>query len=225
MREIVVMENVVGRMLNHPWQQYDFNSQVEILVSSSKTPLTIEKPDNVQVLENPHQFKTQDSSKSVVGPDSKELLLSSKEVTSNPRGKVKANVESKFLRQLVVTMSIFDGKKVISELKKEFIMKAWASICTKLNLLGSFFGLATFYDQARSALVNKTIKIKESEPSLKAKEHLKIVLRERDEKSKEVSTSNRSLEKARKNMKKLKDRRDAAKEEAVEMESNVSTAE
>ncbi|PHU14595.1 hypothetical protein BC332_15800 [Capsicum chinense] len=198
------MENVVGRMLNHPWQQCDFNSHVEILPSSSKTPLTIEKLDNVQVLENPYQCKPQDSSESVVGPDSKELLLSSKEVTSNPRGKVKANVESKFLRQLVVTMSIFDGKK---------------------NLLGSFFGLATFYDQARSALVNKTIKIKESEPSLKAKEHLKIVLRERDEKSKEFSTSNKSLEKARKKVKKLKDRRDAAKQEAIEMESKVSTAE
>ncbi|PHT45456.1 hypothetical protein CQW23_14614 [Capsicum baccatum] len=213
-------------MLNHPWQQCDFNSYVEILASSSKTSLTIEKPDNVQILEDPYQSKPQDSSEFVVGPDSKELLLSSKEV--------------------------------ISELKKEFIMKAWASICTKLvgltpnrassiqnnvkvilndmsgmgvdiyplqNLLGSFFGLATFYDQARSALVNKTIKIKESEPYLKAKEHLKIVLRERDEKYKEVSTSYKSLEKARKKVKKLKARRDAAKQEAVEMESNVTTAE
>ncbi|KAF3672276.1 hypothetical protein FXO38_06171 [Capsicum annuum] len=227
------MENVVGRMLNHPWQQCDFNSHVEILASSSKTPLTIEKPDNVQVLENPYQCKPQDSSESVVGPDSKELLLSSKEVTSNPRGKVKENVESKFLRQLVVTMSIFDGKKVISELKKEFIMKAWASICTKLvgltlNRASSIQNNVKVILNDMSGmgirLVNKTIKIKESEPSLKAKEHLKIVLRERDEKSKEVSTSNKSLEKAIKKVKKLKDRRDTAKQEAVEMESNVSTA-
>lgn len=92
-------------------------------------------------------------------------------------------------------MSIFDGKKVISEIKKEFIMKAWANIRTKLagltpsrassiqddvevilndmsrmgadisplqDLLGSFFGMATSYDQAQSTLVDKTTTIKES---------------------------------------------------------------
>ncbi|PHU25354.1 hypothetical protein BC332_03686 [Capsicum chinense] len=113
-------------------------------------------------------------------------------------------------------MSIFYGKKVISELKKEFIMKAWASIRTKLagltpncassiqdggkvilkeisgmgayisslqNLLGSFFRLETSYDQAQPALIDKTTAIKESEPYLKAKEHLELVLRKKDDKS------------------------------------------
>ncbi|PHU24879.1 hypothetical protein BC332_03211 [Capsicum chinense] len=155
-------------------------------------------------------------------------------------------------------MSIFYGKKVISELKNEFIIKAWDSIRTKLiglmpnhassiqddvevilndmsrmgadisplqNLLGFFFGMATSYNQARSALVDKTTTIKESEPYLKAKEHLDLVLRERDEKSKEVYTAYKSLEKVRKKVKKLKVRRDAAKQEAAEMESKVSTAE
>lgn len=82
----------------------------------------------------------------------------------------------------------FYGKKVVSEIKKEFIMKCWASIYTKLialtvdrvssiqddvevilndmsrmgvgisplkNLLGYFFELVTFYDQARSTLLIK----------------------------------------------------------------------
>ncbi|PHU04307.1 hypothetical protein BC332_25129 [Capsicum chinense] len=49
--------------------------------------------------------------------------------------------------------------------------------------------------------------------------------RERYEKSKEVSAACKSLEKARKKVKKLKARRDTAKQEAAEMESKVSTAE
>ncbi|KAF3631756.1 hypothetical protein FXO38_26518 [Capsicum annuum] len=53
----------------------------------------------------------------------------------------------------------------------------------------------------------------------------KHVLRERYEKSKEVSTACKSLEKARKKVKKLKARLDTAKQEAAEMESKVSTVE
>ncbi|PHT69828.1 hypothetical protein T459_24932 [Capsicum annuum] len=49
--------------------------------------------------------------------------------------------------------------------------------------------------------------------------------RERYEKSKEVSAACKSLEKARKKVKKLKARLDTAKQEAAEMESKVSTAE
>ncbi|XP_047260436.1 uncharacterized protein LOC124893495 [Capsicum annuum] len=107
-------------------KQSDSNTHVKIFASSSKTSLAIEKaqPDNVQILEVPHQSKPQDSSESVVGPDSRELLLSSKEVTSNSCGKVKENAESNFSRQPAVTMSVFYGKKVISKLKKKFIMKA-----------------------------------------------------------------------------------------------------
>ncbi|KAF3680464.1 hypothetical protein FXO37_03310 [Capsicum annuum] len=59
----------------------------------------------------------------------------------------------------------------------------------------------------------------------KAKKHLEHVLRERYEKSKEVSAACKSLEKARKKVKKLKARLDTAKREAAEMESKVSTAE
>ncbi|PHU14620.1 Glycerate dehydrogenase HPR, peroxisomal [Capsicum chinense] len=236
------------------------NPHVEIHASSLKTPPTIEKvwPDNVQILEDPHQSKPQDSSESVVGPDSRELLLSSKKITSNSYGKVEENVDSNLSRQPAVTMSIFYIKKVISELKKEFIIKAWASIRTKLagltlnrdfsiqddvevilndmsgmgadisplqDLLESFFGMVTFYDQAQSALVDKTTIIKESEPYLKAKEHLDLVSKERDEKSEKVSAACKSFEKARKKVKKLKARQDAAKQEAAEMESKVLAAE
>ncbi|PHT50062.1 hypothetical protein CQW23_09809 [Capsicum baccatum] len=155
-------------------------------------------------------------------------------------------------------MSIFYGKKVISELKREFIMKAWASIRTKLigltpncassiqddvkvilndmsgmgedifplqNLLGSFFRLATSYDQAQSTLIDQTTTIKESESYLKDKEYLELVLREIVKKSEEVSAACKSLKKARKKVNKLKARRDIAKQEAAEMESKVSTIE
>ncbi|KAM3285026.1 hypothetical protein P3S67_023825 [Capsicum chacoense] len=164
-------------------------------------------------------------------------------------------MESNFSRQPAVTMSIFYGKKVVSELKKEFIMKAWACIRTKLtsltlnhassiqddvevmlndmsgigagifplqDLLGSFFRMTTSYDQARSAFVDKTTIIKQSEPYLKSKEHLEFVLRERDEKSEKVSVTCTSLEKARKKVEKLKAHRDTVKQEVVEMESKVS---
>ncbi|KAF3631541.1 hypothetical protein FXO37_27917 [Capsicum annuum] len=60
-------------------KQGDSNSYVEILSSLSKTPPAIEKPNNVQDFENPHQSKPQDSSETIVGPDSRELPLSSKE--------------------------------------------------------------------------------------------------------------------------------------------------
>ncbi|XP_047254968.1 uncharacterized protein LOC124888508 [Capsicum annuum] len=77
-------------------KQGDSKSHIEILASSSKTPPAIKKPVNVQVLEDPHQSKPQNGSDYLVSPDSRELLLSSKEVTSNPCSKVKANVELNF---------------------------------------------------------------------------------------------------------------------------------
>ncbi|PHT75595.1 hypothetical protein T459_19117 [Capsicum annuum] len=100
-----------------------------------------------------------------------------------------------------------------------------ADISPLQNLLGSFFGIATSYDQTRSILVDKTKKIKESEPYLKDKEHFEIVSRERDEKSKKILSSWKSLEKARKKVKKLKAHRDTAKQEVAEMESKVSAVE
>ncbi|PHU07574.1 hypothetical protein BC332_24063 [Capsicum chinense] len=60
-------------------KQDDSNSYVEILSSLSKTPPAIEKPNNVQDFEDPRQSKPQDSSETIVGPDSRELPLSSKE--------------------------------------------------------------------------------------------------------------------------------------------------
>ncbi|PHT72574.1 hypothetical protein T459_23359 [Capsicum annuum] len=85
--------------------------------------------------------------------------------------------------------------------------------------------MATSYDQARSALIDKTTTIEESEPYLKAKEHLELVSRETDEKSEEVFAAYKYLEKARKKVKKLKARRDVAKQEAAEIESKVLAAE
>ncbi|PHT27644.1 hypothetical protein CQW23_32754 [Capsicum baccatum] len=100
-----------------------------------------------------------------------------------------------------------------------------ADISPLQNLLGSFFRLLTSYGQAQSALVDKTTTIKELKPYLKAKKYLELVLRERNEKSEEVSTFCKSLEKARKKVTKLKARQDVAKQEAAEMESKVSTSE
>ncbi|PHT89615.1 hypothetical protein T459_04728 [Capsicum annuum] len=114
----------------------------------AKPPVLTAKPNDVQILEDPHQSKLQDSSESVAGPNLKELLLSSKEVISNPCGKVKANIESNFSRQ----------------------------------------------------------------PT-------------RDEKSEEGFATCKSLEKARKKVKKLKAHRDTAKQETAKIESKVLAAE
>ncbi|PHT87357.1 hypothetical protein T459_09463 [Capsicum annuum] len=155
-------------------------------------------------------------------------------------------------------MPVFYGRKVISELKREFIIKVWASIRTKLesltadrvysladeiqvvlkgvsgmgvdisplqNLLESFFELATFYDQARSILVDKAKEIEKSESYIKVKEHLELVMKERDEKYEELSAACQSLEKAIKKVKKLKSLQDVAKEEVRKIESKVSAAE
>ncbi|PHU13892.1 Copper transporter 1 [Capsicum chinense] len=126
---------ILSKLLTHTPLVGDSNSHVEILASddsSSKTPLAIKRADNIQVFEDPHRSKLQGISDSVVGPKSRESLLVSKEVTSNPCGNVKANIESNLHGRPGVTMSIFDGKKVVLELKKEFIMKVWASIHTKI---------------------------------------------------------------------------------------------
>ncbi|PHT78101.1 hypothetical protein T459_16153 [Capsicum annuum] len=97
--------------------------------------------------------------------------------------------------------------------------------CWKKNLLGSFFGLSTSYDQVQSTLIDKTIIIKDSKTYLKAKEHLELVLWDMNEKSEEVSAACKSLKKARKKVKNFKPLRDTTKQEAVEMKSKVSTIE
>ncbi|KAF3669444.1 hypothetical protein FXO38_07581 [Capsicum annuum] len=93
------------------------------------------------------------------------------------------------------------------------------------NLLESFFELFTSYDQARSTLIDKAEEIEKSESYIKAKEHLELVMKERDEKSEELPVAYQYLEKERKKVKKFKSLRDAAKEEVRKIESKVSTAE
>lgn len=155
-------------------------------------------------------------------------------------------------------MSIFDGRKVISELHQNFVKEAWAMIRSKLvglsaerassltdevqvilkhidkldvdisplkNLLDTFFGLASSYDQARSFLAKKVMELENSEPYLKAKENLAHVLNKRSEKSKELSVALRSLKETKKQVKELKAFRDAIQKEVKDVESKVSTAE
>ncbi|PHT84012.1 hypothetical protein T459_12455 [Capsicum annuum] len=121
--------------------------------------------------------------------------------------------------------------------EKEFVIKAWARIHTKLeglnidcassladevqvllkdmskigvdssslqNLLLSFFEISTSYDQARSTLIDKAKEIENSESYIKAKKHLELVMKGRDDKFKELSAACQSLEKARKKVNKLK---------------------
>ncbi|KAF3628297.1 hypothetical protein FXO38_28320 [Capsicum annuum] len=121
--------------------------------------------------------------------------------------------------------------------EKEFVIKDWANIHTKLeglnidcassladevqvllkdmskigvdssslqNLLLSFFEISTSYDQARSTLIDKAKEIENSESYIKAKKHLELVMKGRDDKFKELSAACQSLEKARKKVNKLK---------------------
>ncbi|KAF3663840.1 hypothetical protein T459_25224 [Capsicum annuum] len=106
--------------------------------------------------------------------------------------------------------SIQDDVEVILN----YMSEMGADISPLHNLLGSFFDLVTSYDQARSTLVDKATTIEESESYLKAIEHLDLLSRERDEKFEEVSIGCKSLEKVRKKVKKLRDRRDVGNQEA-----------
>lgn len=53
------------------------------------------------------------------------------------------------------------------------------------NLLDSFSALLTSYDQAGPSLADKVMELENSKSSLKAKEHLALVLNEKSEKYKE----------------------------------------
>ncbi|PHT38090.1 hypothetical protein CQW23_21663 [Capsicum baccatum] len=203
-------------------------------VSSSNYKVWWEKPKDVNILDAHHSGRPQASGKFVAGPDSIKARSASKfevEVTSFPIVKAKASADLDFHKQPAISMSVFDGRKVISKLKREFCMKAWSSIRIKLESLTADCAsslvdeIATSYDQERSTLIDKAEEIEMSESYIKAKEHLEIVMKEKDEKYKELSVACQYLEKARKKVKKLKDFRDAAKKEAKEIESKVSTVE
>ncbi|PHT99335.1 hypothetical protein BC332_31678 [Capsicum chinense] len=92
----------------------------------------------------------------------------------------------------------------VVEIFNDNISSSRTLIAIKENLLESFLELATSYDQARSTLIDKSTEIEKSESNLKVKEHLKLVMKERNEKSEALSTACQSLEEARKKVKKLK---------------------
>lgn len=94
------------------------------------------QPNNVNILITSYQSKPQGSSKSVVEPDSKELLPTSKselKETSNPYSGAKAKLGSNFHKRPAPIMCIFDGRKVVLTLHKNFILDAWAKIHAKLS--------------------------------------------------------------------------------------------
>ncbi|MCD9642984.1 hypothetical protein HAX54_030082 [Datura stramonium] len=163
------------------------------------------QPSNVNILEISHQI-SQDNSESVVGPNSRKLLPTSKleqKAISIPHGRTTAKTESNSHKQPTETMSVFDGTNVVLKLRKNFILEAWTKIRDKLsgltvdcassikekvrvilkdmyekgvdisplkNLLESFFGLATSYDQARSTLTDMIAEVKKSESICKSQE-------------------------------------------------------
>uniref|UniRef100_K4CDF7 Uncharacterized protein n=1 Tax=Solanum lycopersicum TaxID=4081 RepID=K4CDF7_SOLLC len=89
------------------------------------------------------------------------------------------------------------------------------------TLLELFFKLSFSYEQPRSTPVDKARKLKKSESYLKAKEHLDLVLHEKNEKSEELLVACQSLKEAKKKVKELKVLRDTAKKEVEDVEFKV----
>ncbi|OIT31083.1 hypothetical protein A4A49_52561 [Nicotiana attenuata] len=63
-----------------------------------------------------------------------------------------------------------------------------------------------------------------SEPFLKFKEHLDLILTEKGEKVEELSVTSKSLKEAKEKVKQLRALQDASKNEVEEIESRVSSA-
>ncbi|XP_055824546.1 uncharacterized protein LOC129893076 [Solanum dulcamara] len=132
---------------DHCWKQLklpsdtpndDSSHPVEIFhnnVSSSKTLTAIKEANDVSMLDTSHQSKPQDSNESVEGPTSRKSILSPKlerEATFVPHERTTSNVEYPPHKKLTMSVSIFDGKQVISELRMNFVEGTWNKIHSKL---------------------------------------------------------------------------------------------
>ncbi|OIT39744.1 hypothetical protein A4A49_23779 [Nicotiana attenuata] len=107
--------------------------------SASRTLAVIKEPNDGHISTASQQSKPEGSSESVANPDSRKSLLISKsdlEATSIPNLGAKSGPH--FHQRLAPTMSVFDGRKVILTLHKDFILNAWDKIHTKLSDLTAF---------------------------------------------------------------------------------------
>ncbi|KAF3671383.1 hypothetical protein T459_21272 [Capsicum annuum] len=77
----------------------------------------------------------------------------------------------------------------------------------------------------QSTLIDKTTKIEKSDSYLKAKKHLELMMKKRDEKSRELFAASQYHKKSRKKVKKLKAPRDATKEKVKKIKSKLSATE
>ncbi|PHU04674.1 hypothetical protein BC332_25496 [Capsicum chinense] len=116
-----------------------------------------------------------------------------------------------------------DSIKVRSALKFEVKVTSTPSVKAKASTDSDFHKQLAI--SITSTVINKAVEIKKSKSYIKAKEPLELVMKERGEKSEELSVVCQSLEKERNKVKKLKALQDATKEEAKEIKSKVSAAE
>ncbi|OIT27175.1 hypothetical protein A4A49_31917 [Nicotiana attenuata] len=91
--------------------------------------------------------------------------------------------------------------------------------------IGSASRTLTVIKEARSTLSDKVMDVEKSEPFLKVKEHLDLVLTGKGEKVEELSVTSQSLKEAKEKVKQLRALQDAAKKEVEENEPRVSSAE
>nr|XP_016443349.1 PREDICTED: uncharacterized protein LOC107768718 [Nicotiana tabacum] len=96
--------------------------------------MVIKEPNGDYIFIASHQSKSEGSSESVANLDSRKSLLISKsdlEVTSITN--LGAKLGPNFHQRLAPMMSVFDGRKVVLTIRKDFILNAWAKIHTKLS--------------------------------------------------------------------------------------------
>nr|XP_016507312.1 PREDICTED: uncharacterized protein LOC107825000 [Nicotiana tabacum] len=107
--------------------------EVQSVDSPSRTLTAQNKEANNVVLQ---RVRPQDSGESVAGPNPQKSSSKAKadqEATSISLNGIRAKLGSDLHERPTVAASVFDGKKVVLDIRKEFILKLWTSIQRKLK--------------------------------------------------------------------------------------------
>ncbi|OIT28294.1 hypothetical protein A4A49_24978 [Nicotiana attenuata] len=129
---------IAAKEINVGKKKTSKTQKVVIVVQSVDSPsrtLTAQnkKANNVGALQ---RVRPQDSGESVAGPNPQKLSSTAKadqEATSISHDEIRAKLGSDLHERPTIAASVFDGKKVVLDIRKEFILKLWTSIQRKLK--------------------------------------------------------------------------------------------
>ncbi|KAH0632965.1 hypothetical protein KY284_035751 [Solanum tuberosum] len=214
-------------------------------------------------LESPHEMpQVSDDSTAISRPKAKSISNTEQEqkTLSTSRGQTlkgltpNSNELYRVLPKSNGAMSVFEGKGVVFNHKRKYIMGLWEEICGKLSrtsldnissykdyiceifkemkLVDSLSDHATSYDQEHSNFVDKAHEDKKMELISNAKERLKLFKVEEGEKAKHVSSNKKSLKKVKRKLATLQGEREglevvlkAAKKKVEEIQAKILATE